>query len=311
MPIHAPSTSLADLCSVFMAVMWFRLPGIDRRALYEWALRQFPSDGFARQWGLFLLMRAVEWAIIAVFTLFYRMRWRFIEQYKVFPAVPWPWYSPKPEVRDAYRALERQALLYAVKVNVFWLVVTWLTPQPSEPLDPAVWSGESLPEWYVSAGMTAVAFLVMDFFNYAGHWAMHRPLLYRWHKKHHEYKGDASATTILSAMYLSPMDFLISEIVPTMLGVIAAELTFARRMHAFTVVTFIVPATFTSLAIHSGYSFPLSPLRLLPFNTEIEAYHDLHHRHPVVNYGGILLIWDHVFGTLRLPSEMGSGEKGE
>ena len=47
---------------------------------------------------------------------------------------------------------------------------------------------------------------------------------------------------------------------------------------------------------HSGYEFPWSIFRLLPFGADA-TYHDFHHSKNVCNYSSFMTIWDTIFDT--------------
>lgn len=47
---------------------------------------------------------------------------------------------------------------------------------------------------------------------------------------------------------------------------------------------------------HSGYEFPWSPYRLLPYSGSSTA-HDFHHSHNVGNFASFFTYWDHLCGT--------------
>ena len=47
---------------------------------------------------------------------------------------------------------------------------------------------------------------------------------------------------------------------------------------------------------HSGYDFPWSPFRLVPFSAPA-SYHNFHHSHNQGNYSSFFALWDTVFGT--------------
>lgn len=56
---------------------------------------------------------------------------------------------------------------------------------------------------------------------------------------------------------------------------------------------------------HCGYEFPrrLNPVVVLPFCTESEITHDLHHRYGNVNFGGAYFFWDRLMGTWTDPEQ--------
>jgi len=47
---------------------------------------------------------------------------------------------------------------------------------------------------------------------------------------------------------------------------------------------------------HSGYDFPWSPARLLPF-AATAPMHDYHHSHNKGSFGSQFMVWDWLFGT--------------
>jgi sterol desaturase/sphingolipid hydroxylase (fatty acid hydroxylase superfamily) len=47
---------------------------------------------------------------------------------------------------------------------------------------------------------------------------------------------------------------------------------------------------------HSGYDFPFSPTKVLPYATT-SVYHNYHHSMNIGNFGSTLRIWDNIFGT--------------
>ena len=58
-----------------------------------------------------------------------------------------------------------------------------------------------------------------------------------------------------------------------------------------------------SIDAHSGYEFPWSPFRLVPFSGIIllnlvpASFHNYHHTHNVGNYATFFCFWDYIFGT--------------
>ena len=66
----------------------------------------------------------------------------------------------------------------------------------------------------------------------------------------------------------------------------------------------IIYRIFESADAHSGYEFPWSPYRLVPFsgiflvlNLAPASYHNYHHTHNKGNYATFFSLWDTVFGT--------------
>merc|ERR1712113_561983 len=69
--------------------------------------------------------------------------------------------------------------------------------------------------------------------------------------------------------------------------------------HVYTVCIFRSVVKFFALLHHSGYELPLfQPLQKIPFISS-PSQHDFHHYNGHGNYGGVFMIWDYMFGTLR------------
>lgn len=69
-----------------------------------------------------------------------------------------------------------------------------------------------------------------------------------------------------------------------------------RRIHMATAFGWSVARSFETIDAHSGYSFPWSPFRLLPFQLDTR-YHYFHHESNVGNYSTFFSWWDTIFGT--------------
>lgn len=65
-------------------------------------------------------------------------------------------------------------------------------------------------------------------------------------------------------------------------------------MHVFTQWCWIIVRMCESVDSHSGYDFPWSPLRLIPFSVTA-SYHDFHHYYNVGNFSTFFTLWDNVF----------------
>ncbi|KAK2824390.1 hypothetical protein Q5P01_021565 [Channa striata] len=72
--------------------------------------------------------------------------------------------------------------------------------------------------------------------------------------------------------------------------------------HPLTEMLFFITNIYLSVEAHSGYEFPWSPRRLVPFGLYGGAHHhDLHHLRFKVNYAPYFTHWDRLFGTLLGP----------
>lgn len=116
------------------------------------------------------------------------------------------------------------------------------------------------------------------------------PWLYRtFHKRHHENAPSfALATQYMSVWELLSLGFF------DMVNVMLLE------CHPLTVLVFHVFNIWLSVEDHSGYDFPWSTHRLVPFGWYGGvAHHDLHHSHFNCNFAPYFTHWDKLLGTLR------------
>lgn len=129
-----------------------------------------------------------------------------------------------------------------------------------------------------------------DLFFFSAHWALHQPLLYKYHKVHHEYTTTVSVT----GLYSHIVEFLIANSIPA--GIYMKLASLYAPMHVSTAVIWMVLRFWDAYNGHCGYVFSWAPLQLLPFCTN-DDFHDFHHSHNSGNYGSQLRYLDTIFGT--------------
>ncbi|EGD82670.1 GTP binding protein 4 [Salpingoeca rosetta] len=132
--------------------------------------------------------------------------------------------------------------------------------------------------------------LVNDALFYWTHRLLHMPQLYaRFHKQHHEYK----ATTGFAAEYASPLEQLLSNQLPVVVGPLLCRMTTTEWL------VFLVWRLWRTYEDHSGYDFHNTFLGRLGLSHGYSAiYHDFHHSHNLGNFGGPAnAFWDHIGGT--------------
>ncbi|KFO23289.1 cholesterol 25-hydroxylase [Fukomys damarensis] len=133
--------------------------------------------------------------------------------------------------------------------------------------------------------------LLFDAEFFAWHVLHHKvPWLYRtFHKVHHQNASlFALATQYMSVWELFSLGFF--DLVNVRL----------LRCHPLTVLTFHVVNIWLSVEDHSGYDFPWSTHRLVPFGWYGGvAHHDLHHSQFNCNFAPYFTHWDKILGTLR------------
>lgn len=180
------------------------------------------------------------------------------------------------------------------------------------------------PGLAVSAIVTVVAVLALDFSLFLPHWLQHRvPLLWQFHKVHHS----AEVLTPFTAYRFHPVDdvlnvFSIAAIAGTVDGLLLWVFPFeaaALTLQGVNLVTFL----FYALGVHLRHShvwlaYPRSVSQVLVS----PAMHQLHHStdpgHFDKNLGLIFSVWDRLFGTLLVPDGklqiefgLGGGEEKE
>jgi len=138
-----------------------------------------------------------------------------------------------------------------------------------------------LPSWTTILRDLSIYFLCQEVGFYFSHLLLHRPFLYsRVHKIHHEFR----APTALAAEYAHPVEFVLSNIIPGIIGPVL------MRSHLLTNWLYICTGIALTLTHHSGYAFPWLIGPLSP------RFHDFHHSHFSSNFG-TLGILDRLFGT--------------
>ncbi|MBN3285584.1 CH25H protein, partial [Polyodon spathula] len=132
--------------------------------------------------------------------------------------------------------------------------------------------------------------LLFDFQIFVWHLIHHKvPWLYKnFHKVHHKYTATFALTTEHSGAWET-----------LSLGFFAAINPLLLNCHPLTEMLFFVVNIWLSVEDHSGYDFPWSTHRLIPFGLFGGApHHDGHHMKFKFNYAPYFTHWDRLFGTL-------------
>ncbi|KAL4915469.1 fatty acid hydroxylase superfamily-domain-containing protein [Aspergillus aurantiobrunneus] len=141
----------------------------------------------------------------------------------------------------------------------------------------------------------ALFFIVEDTYHYWLHRAMHWGPLYRTiHRVHHQY----AAPFGLTAEYASPAETFLLGLgticPPLLLGYVTGD------VHLITVLMWMALRQLQAIDAHSGYDFPWSLRRLVPFWGGAD-WHDDHHRYFWGNYSSSFTYWDILMGTVAGP----------
>lgn len=145
-----------------------------------------------------------------------------------------------------------------------------------------------LPDMWTLLRTMAFCLLVEEIGFYISHAVMHHRLLYPYvHKVHHESKQVVS----VASHYLHPIEYAVlrhnGSMGPYLLG---------KQMHMWSLICWNIFRSYESIEAHSGYEFPWSPFRVLPFSTSSQ-YHDWHHSKNVGNYSDYFYFLDMIFET--------------
>jgi sterol desaturase/sphingolipid hydroxylase (fatty acid hydroxylase superfamily) len=285
------SKSFGHVVSIVVCFLYLYQPFVDRKAVYRFLVTYvYGNELSISNWGVGSALILFEWLLIGAYFYIYWLDHPSIEQYKVNKSVPWPWKSPDPEHRTSFKKLHVNALKFVLKSHVFILSVLFAIASIKKEPKYDQFSVDSVPEWYVSAIQIVVSVLITETGFYWGHRLLHHPSFYYLHKTHHEFKD----VTAIASYYASPSDYLATNLLPAMFGIIVFE------MHLYTAWMYLMPILFNGARIHCGYAFPswFNPFLAL---MDAERAHDMHHRLSNCNYGSGYYFWDFLMGTLHLP----------
>ncbi|KXS16075.1 hypothetical protein M427DRAFT_123004 [Gonapodya prolifera JEL478] len=141
--------------------------------------------------------------------------------------------------------------------------------------------------------LSQVAFCLVfeDFYHYVFHSLLHYGPFYKnIHKIHHEFQ----APFAIVGEYAHPLETLILG-----LGTIGGPLLLVVAtgdLHIISVFAWISVRIVQEIDAHSGYDFPWSLRRFLPFVGGAD-FHDFHHMNFLGNYSSTFRWWDWIFGT--------------
>lgn len=148
----------------------------------------------------------------------------------------------------------------------------------------------------------AISRVVVDLFFYTAHRALHTPMLYKIHKKHHQH----IATGLPTNFQFTLLDLLIENFAPLFAAMFTLEVVMKNGCSPLEQGLLVGYIQWYEIGSHSGkpvptvtYFPPLTLLyRLLLGNVDERniEFHDKHHAYGNCNYG--ITQWcDHLFGT--------------
>ena len=138
-------------------------------------------------------------------------------------------------------------------------------------------------------------FVLEDAWHYWFHRGLHYGPFYKAiHKLHHTY----SAPFGLAAEYASPIEVMLLAFGTVGIPVIWCWAT--GDLHLFTMYAWVTARLLQAIDAHSGYDFPFSLRRWLPFWAGAD-YHDVHHSKFIGNYSSSFRWWDWMMDTDNTP----------
>ncbi|GMM36004.1 methylsterol monooxygenase [Saccharomycopsis crataegensis] len=159
------------------------------------------------------------------------------------------------------------------------------------------------PDYTTMLKQIAIFLFLEDLWHYVFHRLFHYSIFYKYiHKQHHKY----AAPFGLAAEYAHPI-----EVMALGFGTVGFPIIYAyifNGLHLFTVCCWVVTRLFQAVDSHSGYDFPWSLNKFLPFWAGAE-HHDLHHHYFIGNYASSFRWWDYVMDTESGPVAKAAREK--
>ncbi|CCK70158.1 methylsterol monooxygenase KNAG_0D04120 [Huiozyma naganishii CBS 8797] len=149
----------------------------------------------------------------------------------------------------------------------------------------------------------ALFFVLEDMWHYWAHRLFHYGVFYKYiHKQHHRY----AAPFGLSAEYAHPLETM--SLGFGTVGMPILYVMYTGELHLFTLCLWVVLRLFQAVDSHSGYDFPWSLNKFLPFWAGAE-HHDLHHHYFIGNYASSFRWWDYCLDTEAGPEAKAEREE--
>lgn len=196
--------------------------------------------------------------------------------------------SNKEQWECCKTVLKQHLMVEAIPIWVFHPLCAKLNISVSVPF----------PSLQVMIAQIGLFFFIEDLWHYTFHRLFHYGIFYKYiHKVHHRY----AAPFGFAAEYAHPIEVMALGFGTAGFPVIYAYLTKyyytnVPTLHLFTICVWITLRLFQAVDSHSGYDFPWSLNKFLPFWAGAE-HHDEHHHFFIGNYASSFRWWDKVLKT--------------
>jgi sterol desaturase/sphingolipid hydroxylase (fatty acid hydroxylase superfamily) len=247
------------------------------------------DQGWSELWFFVIGVQTWHWLWLFLLNFMMYLAYHFeipwIEQYKI-NSDPWPWQVNREEwVKLMKRSILLIILNQVIGVSIMMVFDLWSSGFEVQ----LSFGTDDLPDGFRTFFTYIFLMICEDFAFHIFHRIAHWKYLYpHFHKYHHNY----TTTVSLAGEHFHPVDFVFGALIPVQLG---AKLL-GKHLHVTTYFMWVVVRTMESVDAHSGYEFPWSPFRLIPFAASA-SYHDYHHTHQQGNFSSFFTFWDTIFGV--------------
>jgi len=236
-----------------------------------------------RYYSMPVVHTVVVLSLCILVNILYALRSPAIEKYKVNDEA-WPW----DKDMQAWRKLFWKTVwivginhLVLTPLMLLFMVYGYLGSTPEYRIDAA-----TFPEPAEIAAQVLFIQFWDDFGTYVFHRLWHHKSVYFIHKLHHEY----NVSTGIAAEYEHPIQYVVSSI-PAIIG----PMILNEKLHVFTFWMWLGWKLTDTTEMHSGYEFPWSFTRVVPFSNFV-AQHDYHHSHNIGAFAPYFVFWDTITG---------------
>lgn len=250
---------------------------------FWWVVDSLAKDeGWRSFLTIYLHSSFMMFGLYAFYGLFYYLNHPLIERYKDND-VPWPWFIEEDWKPKIWKAIWVNVFNHCGLTGLVGLVGVWSGSARF------LMTAEEVPTFLVYISQVFFLMMVEDTIFFWSHRTLHQPWLYPYiHKIHHEFYN----SIVLTCEYAHPIEYILGNSLPSLIGCVLL----GGRLHLLSMLVFITLRMIETAEAHSGYDFPFSLTKHLPFSCT-PHYHNHHHMVNSGNYGSFFMMWDSICGT--------------